>query len=253
MLARLLRAESIAWPRRSIAFVWGDEMVQSRVWFERSGREAIAGISSDMTGQSRKKTGAIPLLERMPDPGAVLPLPPDEHTPWGESPVEAGSLAPNGLAVIARCALADVGQRVGGGWETREHPWEGGSDHDVFIQEHGVPAVLFWHFTDFAYHTSLDRLAHVDPEEMRRTAVAILATAMAVADAKPTDLERYLDSLRIESGVRLAACTDAGEEENAELWRAWVKGSRMWLRALCLGLPLDAAQVPEDVTEGDGR
>jgi hypothetical protein len=190
-----------------------------------------------MTGQSRERTGAIALLERAPDPGAVKPLAPDKHTPWGEKPVEAASLVPHGLSVVARCAMVDVDAAVGG-WRTGEHPWEGGSDHDVFI-ERGIPAVLFWHFTDFAYHTSLDRLENVDPEEMRRTGVAILATALAMADPEPADLERYLVCIDAERELRLAACEEAGEEELGVLWQEWCTGARMWLRAHCLGLALE--------------
>jgi len=232
VLAELFRSEEVELPLRSIAFVWGDEMTQSRVWLEKSGRVAIAAIASDMTGESREKTGAIALLERMPDPGAVDVLAPDAHTPWGSSPVDAASLAPDGLSLVARCAMIDVGG-VASKWPTREHPYEGGSDHAVFLGR-GIPAVLFWHFTDFAYHTSLDRMDHVDPEEMRRTGSAILVTALAVADARPMDLERYLESLRIERDLRFAACAAKDRDATAELWKTWCTGVRLRLVDLCL-------------------
>jgi hypothetical protein len=243
-LAEGLRAPQpeLDWPARSLVFIWGDEMVQSTAWLDATHRRAVAALSSDMTGQSHERTGAIALLERAPDPGAVKPLRPDVHTPWGEKPVEAASLVPHGLSVVARCAMIDV-DAVVGGWRTGEHPWEGGSDHDVFI-ERGIPAVLFWHFTDFAYHTSLDRLENVDPEEMRRTGVAILATALSMADPEPADLDRYLACIDAERELRLAACEEAGEEELAVLWQEWCTGARMWLRAHCLGLALDQRDAP---------
>ena len=249
-LAALLRSGELKPPSRSLVFLWGDEFRQSTAWLERTDMRPIAGLSSDMTGESRERTGAILLLERMPDPAALLPLPPDEHTPWGRREVAADSLLPNGVAVIARCALADVAQIEGGmhagaegesagtagGWETAEHPYEGGSDHDVFI-ERKVPAALFWHFTDFAYHTSLDRLEMVDVAEMRRTAAAILSTALALADPKPTDLDRYLRSLNHEQNLRVAAAEERGQAELANAWREWCKGARQWLRVECLRLP----------------
>ena len=245
VLAELVRAEEIELPVRSIAFVWGDEMTQSRVWLEHAGRTAIAAVVADMTGESREKTGAQALLERLPDPGAVDVLPPDEHTPWGAQPVAADTLAPDGLSIIARCAMIDVGG-VASKWPTREHPFEGGSDHAVFL-ERKVPAVLFWHFTDFAYHTSLDRLDHVDPEEMRRTGSAILVTALAVADARPMDLERYLESLKIERALRFAACAAKDRDATAELWRTWCTQARLRLAELCLSRPpQDPAPVPEE-------
>jgi hypothetical protein len=192
-----------------------------------------------MIGQSRERTGALPLLERMPDPGALVVLEPDEHTEWGASPVEEDDLAPNGLSVLARCAMADVAQLVDGSWETVEHPWEGGSDHDVFI-ERGLPAVLFWHFTDFTYHTSLDRLDMVDAEELHRTATAIVCTALAMADPQPGDLDRYLRSLEMERVLRTAAARDADDEELAEQWEHWCYRARQWLRSECLRIPVPA-------------
>jgi hypothetical protein len=243
-LVSLLRAGRLAWPGRSLVFLWGDEFRQSESWLQVSDKTPIAGLSSDMTGES-KETGAIALLERMPDPGAITTLPPDQHTPWGAGAVDPESLTPNGLAVIARCALVDVGL-LEGGWPCADHPWEGGSDHDVFIRR-GVPAVLFWHFTDFTYHTSLDRLAFVDPDEMRRTGVALLATALALASPEPGDLERYLKSLRSEEEVRVAAAADAGSPETAERWRSWCLGAREWLRNQCLG---SAEPIPPSEPNG---
>ena len=188
---------------------------------------------------------AIALLERMPDPGAVHPIPPDVHTPWGAGTVDPESLLPNGLAVIARCAMVDVGLLEGGSWQTADHPWEGGSDHDVFIQR-GIPAALFWHFTDFTYHTSIDRLDMVDGEELRRTTVALLGTAMALASPQPADLDRYVRSLKLEEDVRVAAALEAGEEELAESWTDWCLGARMWLRAECLPGVEHGDPLPED-------
>jgi len=241
VLVELMEKGDLDRPLRSIAFVWGEEMEQSRVWLEKSGRTAIAAVAVDMTGESKKETGAEALLERTPDPGAVDVLPPDEHTAWGSSPVEAASLAGTGLSLVARCALVDVGN-LSVRWATREHPYEGGSDHAVFLGR-GVPAVLFWHFPDFAYHTSLDRMSHVDRDEMRRTGSAILVTALAVADARPFDMDRYLGSLRIEQEMRLAACGE-GRQETAELWKAWCKAARLWLAGLCLGPPGAQDQIP---------
>ena len=96
--------------------------------------------------------------------------------------------------------------------------------------------MLFWHFTDFTYHTSLDRMGFVDPEEMRRTGVALLATALAVSCAEPTDLDRYIDSLEKERLLRMAKATEVNDEVLAELWEDWSDGAREWLRNLCLGI-----------------
>ena len=229
-LARLFESGALPWPQRTLVFVIGDEIQQSEIFLERTHRKVVAGISADMLSQS-PDTGAIALLERMQDPGALTPLAPDAHTPWGAGPVEEEDLRPNGLALIARTALVDVGKAVGG-WATSENPWEGGSDHDVFLRRE-IPAVLFWHFTDFTYHTSLDRLGVFDTEELRRTCTAIFATALAIADAQPGDLERYLATNELERSLRLRAAEDAGEREVASKWEWWCDGAATWLGELC--------------------
>jgi aminopeptidase YwaD len=238
-LVELLREQKLPWPDRTLVFLWGDEFRQSESWLastKATKLKPVVGISSDMTGQS-KETGAKALLERNFDPGSLRVLTPDFHTPWGAGKVtpEEVKRSPNGLPVIARCALADVSLIDGGKWPTDEHPWEGGSDHDIFIRA-GIPAVLFWHFTDFAYHTSLDRMQFVDPEEMRRTGVALLSTALAVASACPADLDRYIDSLERERMVRVAAAEEVSDQVLAEQWTDWCVGAREWLRNLCLGI-----------------
>jgi hypothetical protein len=231
-LVGLIESGEIDRPERTLAFIWGDEMRQSSVWLERTERKAVAGISADMLGQSPERTGAIALLEREPDPGALTPLAPDAHTPWGAGEVTEEDIArPSGLNLVARTALADVARHVGG-WTTSENPWEGGSDHDVFL-EHGIPGVLIWHFTDYTYHTGLDRMEMLDGEELRRSCTAVLATALAVAAPRPADLERYLTSLELERELRVGAARAAGEERVEEHWNRWSAGAARWLKQLC--------------------
>lgn len=232
-LVEALRAKKLAWPSRSLVFLWGDEFSQSSSWLDVTDLTPVVGISSDMTGQA-KETGAIALLERNYDPGALKVYGPDFHTPWGAGQVDPEDIRPNGLAVIARCAMADVSLLEGGDWSTAEHPWEGGSDHDIFIRR-GIPAVLFWHFTDFTYHTSLDRMEFLDPEEVRRTGVALLATGLSVASAAPGDLERYLRTLDREIGQRVEVARERGDEEQAVRWEDWSTGTREWIINLCRG------------------
>lgn len=241
-LASALREGAIDWPDRTLVFVWGDEYAQTETWIENTKLRPIAGISSDMIGNSPALTGSRALIERNPDPGAMVPLPPDEHTPWGAGEVRRSMIHPNGLAVIARCAMIDVGLAVGG-WSTADHPWEGGSDHDVFIMR-GIPALLVWHFTDYTYHTSLDRLAMVDAGELKRTEVVVLATMLAVADPRPIDLDRYVRSMELERQVRIAAAEDAENPTLAMGWEDWCREGIGWLRAECLRIPLEEALPP---------
>jgi aminopeptidase YwaD len=246
-LVRVVDAGGLSRPDRSVVFLWGPENDQVDLWLDRTGLEPVAAVSAVMIGESLAATGAVPLLERAPDPGAVETLPPDRHTLWGAREVDPEWLRPNGLSVVARCALVDVAAQVGG-WATHENPYEGGTDHERFLAR-GVPAVLFWHFTDWTFHTSLDRLERVDGAELRRSAVAALVTALALADPRPGDLTRYLRSLDRERDLRVAAAEEAGRLEVAEAWRRWAAGARQWFRVLCLDLPEDQAWLPGPLGE----
>lgn len=226
-------------PGRSVTFVCGDEMEQSRVHLETTARRVVAAIAADMLGESRERTGAVALLERAPDPGAVRPLPPDVHTAWGGAPVDESRLAGSGLAVVVRQAFHAVAAEEEG-WQWNEHPFEGGSDHVVFLGR-GVPSALVWHFPDWTYHTSLDRLEMVDAEELRRSATVVLVAALAVADARPRDLDGLLRSLKAETQLRLARAADAGDEQLAALWRAHEDSAREDLRRWCLGMDTPSA------------
>ncbi|MEM9380635.1 MAG: M28 family peptidase [Planctomycetota bacterium] len=243
----LIDSGALPAPRRSIKFVFGQESGSGSVVLDEVDGTPVAAIVADMIGASYDRTGAVCLLERGWDPGALVTLPPDAHTPWGAGEVVEEDVVPNGLSIVLREALIDVGgaTRAKGApaWPTREHPWEGGSDHDAFLAQ-GVAAALVWHFTDFAYQTSLDRIEHIDPLELKRTTLAIGAAALAVADATPTDLERHLDSLNQERRMRLDAVQVAGAGVGMEeLWKDWFDGARFWLRALTAG---------EDLPEGEG-
>lgn len=230
-IARAIRSGELERPARSLTFIFGDEMRQSAIFLKDTTRTVVAGISADMLGQSTSATGAIPLLERSPDPGALHTLPPDAHTPWGAGEVSEADLSPNGVAVIARCALRDVAG-VEGDWHTAENPWEGGSDHDVFLSK-GIPAVLFWHFTDFSYHTGLDRMCMLDAAELRRMSAAVMSCALALADPSPGDLKRYLASLELEREMRIASAKTAGSESAEGLWQTWCDETSTWFEKHC--------------------
>ena len=86
-IAQLIDKGEVAPPERTLAFVFGDEMAQSKIWLKATERRTIAALSADMLGQSPERTGAVALLERTPDPGALFTILPDEHTPWGAGSV----------------------------------------------------------------------------------------------------------------------------------------------------------------------
>jgi hypothetical protein len=57
-----------------------------------------------------------------------------------------------------------------------------GSDHTVFLAA-GVPTMQFNHWPDNFYHSSADRIVHVDPTELKRVAVVAASAFAYLANA----------------------------------------------------------------------
>ncbi|MED6335521.1 MAG: hypothetical protein VYE81_08980 [Planctomycetota bacterium] len=223
-LAELLREGEIQVPARTLVFLWGVERSAGRAWLAEGAHYVFAAVHTVM--DSAAPSGTLSLMERHPDPGAIHDLSPEEQAERGAPALQHKRLRPNGLAVIARCALADV-SRLAGGWQTSEIPFESEGGHERFIDV-GVPTVLFRHAAP------KDRES-ADGEHLRRAAVAAGATALALADPGPADLERYLLTNREELTLRVGVAEEAGEGALAERWRSWCTGVRHWFRTLCLG------------------
>jgi hypothetical protein len=206
-------------PERTLTFLWGDEMAASREWLRAagaSGRTVRYMFALDMTGHDVSKTGGSFLIERAPDPSARQPSPFDPHTPWGggdvsESWVRGTVLNDFMLAVCARYGARD-------GWSITTNPYEGGSDHAVFL-EAGVPSVLVWHFPDRFYHTSLDRADKTSPREMRRVAVSVGAAAYLLASASSNDALALVGLLDEAVRDRLELERSRGADDAP--WRRW--------------------------------
>jgi Zn-dependent M28 family amino/carboxypeptidase len=237
-IVRGIRDGVIVPPGRTLTLIWGDEIRASRQWITDHPAEA-KGVrymfSLDMTGENTALTGGPFLIEKAPDPTAVWSRPSDPHTEWGGSPVEAGSL--NGTLLndvfLAVCARLSVNQRLA--WAVRTNPYEGGSDHAVFLAA-GVPSVLAWHFPDRFYHSSLDRPGMTDPAEMKRVGISVGATALLLASAAQSEATGVADLIvaaaarrlrleRSQGAARVAKAEDqaAAKAEEAAVEAAWKK------------------------------
>lgn len=254
-LAAVVAAKAIPPPARTITFVWGDEMRAGREWLRVDAARAKNTrymVALDMTGEDASKTGGSFLIEKEPDPSAVWPRPSDPHTEWsgGRSSSRAeslrGSLLNDLLLAVCLRRARDIR------WNVQTNPYEGGSDHSVFLQS-GIPALLAWHSTDRYYHTNLDRADKTSPAEMANvgiavgTTVALLASAgqeeaAAVADLVATAAERRLALEAKQSAAILdkaadRAAAEAVERTILEAWKTW------YTRALdsVLALPAEPA------------
>lgn len=174
-------------PERTLTFLWLDEIRGSRQWLKDHPEEAKGVrymLSLDMTGEDTTKTGGTFLIEKAPDPTAVWDRPSDPHTEWGRSDVKAESLRGTLLndLFLAMCQL----RAKDTGWVVRTNPYEGGSDHSVFLSA-GVPSLLAWHFPDRFYHASLDRPDMTSAATMEHVGVSVAGTVLLLAGASGAD------------------------------------------------------------------
>jgi Zn-dependent M28 family amino/carboxypeptidase len=213
--------------------MWVDEIRGSQQWIKdhpEDVKNVIAMLSLDMTGEDTGKTGGTFLIEKQPDPSAVWDRPSDPHSEWGASKVDAATLLGSflndlHLAVALRRARDT-------GWVVRTNPYEGGSDHTVFMNAK-VPSLLNWHFTDRYYHTNLDTIDKVSAAEMQHVAIAVGTTALFLASADGSDVGPMTALLEAAREARIA--TEIRNDATPEIlaaWRKWYAEALFSLRRL---------------------
>ena len=240
-LARALRAGlasgAVPPPERTLTFIWGDEIRVSRQWLadhEADAKGVQYMFSLDMTGEDVAKTGGSFLVEKQPDPSAVWDRPSDPHTEWGAGNVDADSLKGSLLNDLHLVVCARRARDTG--WVVRTNPYEGGSDHTVFLRA-GVPSLLDWHFTDRYYHTNLDRPDKTSAAELANVAVAVATSAWWLASAGEAEALAAADlveraalarlALEREQGRAIVAAAEDREAASAteaavfDAWKRW--------------------------------
>ncbi len=222
-------------PQRTITFLWGDEIVSTHRYITDDSVRAKGihwGLSLDMVGEDVTKTTGSFLIEKMPDPSAIWTRGKEKHTEWGGRPLKESDMFPHYFNdfLLNRCRQ----QAKETNWVVNVNPYEGGSDHQPFLNAK-IPGLLMWHFTDEFYHTDGDRLDMVSASEMKNVGVSALAAAytLASADSKTTlslieeiatnamnrlQIEYLLSKEAIQKGAALA-----GEQHILNVWADWYK------------------------------
>ena len=206
-------------PACTITFMWGDELNMGDYWMDGHPDETydlIAALDMDMTGEDPEKTGGVMRIEKTPDPSAkynysrdavpwnepdssvASPLYPyydenymddlgrfvrlpDHHTIWGGggyNGMYSDGFYLNDLYMYTASTVIDRHDKK---FQVEFCPFEGGSDHETFL-ERDIPALLTWHFTDYVYHTSSDTLYMASPREMENVVLTTLTTAIMMTD-----------------------------------------------------------------------
>jgi hypothetical protein len=214
-----IRRGALTAPARTMTFLWVDEIRGSDQWIKDHPdllKGVVAMLSLDMTGEDTAKTGGTFLIEKQPDPSAIWERPSDPHSEWGASKVDPamvhGSFLNDLHLAVALRRARDTG------WVVRTNPYEGGSDHTVFMRA-GVPSLLNWHFTDRYYHTNLDTLDKVSAAEMRHVGIVVATTALFLASADNTDAAAMTKLMETARDARLV--TERNNNATPEILQAW--------------------------------
>ncbi|MDP5062771.1 MAG: M28 family peptidase, partial [Maribacter sp.] len=143
--------------KRTMTFLWGDEIISTQRYIQEDSERAKGikwGISLDMVGENTAVTGGTFLIEKMPDPSAIWTRGKDKHSEWGGEVLKLEDMKPHYLNDFIISTFKEQGEYAN--WVVETNPFEGGSDHTPFL-EADIPGLLLWHFTDQFYHTDNDR------------------------------------------------------------------------------------------------
>ena len=236
-VAALLVRDGQADPKRTITFLFGDEIRSTDRFIKQDAGRAAGirwGLSLDMVGEDTKKTGGTFLIEKMPDPSAVWTRGEERHSEWGGSALRESDIVPHYFNdfVLRRC----LDQAAGTGWIVKTNPFEGGSDHTPFLNAK-KPGLLMWHFTDHFYHTDGDRMDKVSADELRNVGVAALVSGLTLASADGAEaraivaevVQAAVTRLEVERKLGTEAIAKGGdvkaEAHILETWGAYYRGA----------------------------
>ena len=232
VVAKLVKEGSFI-PKRTLTFLWGDEIVSTRRYVQEDSiraKDIKWGISLDMVGEDTEKTGGVFLIEKMPDPSAIWTRGDDKHTEWGGRKMEINQMKPHYLNDFLIGKFKEQGKRAN--WKVSTNPFEGGSDHVPFLRA-DIPSVLFWHFTDQFYHTDNDRIDKVSQTTLKNVGITSLVSAFTLLNSDENTAKSVIIELEKAAKARLVEelnqgvqALERGEELKTQIdiidaWEDW--------------------------------
>lgn len=230
--ATLIQQGSIA-PDRTLTFLWGDEIRSTRRYIKQDSLRATGirwGMSLDMVGEDTEKTGGTFLIEKMPDPSAIWTRGEDKHTEWGASKVDEEDFNPHYFNDLVEFVCRR--QAEASNWTVNTNPFEGGSDHQPFLDAK-IPGLLLWHFTDVFYHTDADRIDKVSPVTLANVGISALSSGLMLTNSsentardvlrltKQAALKRLKTEGKLSLNAVLSGKSVAEEREIIWSWGYW--------------------------------
>lgn len=248
-------------PKRSISFIWGDEIRSTNRYVTQDSARVegiLWGMSLDMVGEDTEKTGGTFLIEKMPDPSAIWTRGEDKHTEWGGSPMTKEDMTPHYFNdLVLNRALE---QAATNGWIVKTNPFEGGSDHVPFLRSK-IPGLLLWHFTDQFYHTDRDRIEMVSANELKNVGVTALVSALGLTTADGEMAQSFIHEvqqaaekrLRTEYELSVLAINSgespAVEEDILSTWHSWYEAALTSTTDIEVGGPSDETLTAIEVAK----
>lgn len=238
--------------KRTVTFLWGDEIISTRRYIEeKERREADInwGISLDMVGENTDVTGGTFLIEKMPDPSAIWTRGEDKHSEWGGRPLKVDDMKPHYLNDFILTNFEMQGEYAD--WVVKTNPFEGGSDHTPFLQA-DIPGLLLWHFTDQFYHTDNDRLDKVSQKTLINVGTAALASAYTLLNADENTADSMIRMLVDKASARLdteyalskkAVATGGSKLDEQEILDTWADYYEKSLNTITDLLPTENKEV----------
>lgn len=181
---KLIDAGVLPRPRRTVRFLWVEEIRGTTAYLHRFPEEAkrmVAAIAIDMAGEN--VTVNKNSLRLMRTPYSVNSFVNDVTEQFFEyvGDTNREKVQNRTLAYGYGFPILDPqGSRDPFYYNIEKH--YGSSDHTVFLNN-GIPAVLFNNWPDWAYHTSEDRPTSGDPTQLKRAAFIALASGQVMANA----------------------------------------------------------------------
>lgn len=189
--------------KRTMTFLWGDEIISTRRYIQENPERAKGikwGISLDMVGENTAVTGGTFLIEKMPDPSAIWTRGKDKHSEWGGEVLKLEDMKPHYLNDFIISTFKEQGEYAN--WVVETNPFEGGSDHIPFL-EADIPGLLLWHFTDQFYHTDNDRIDKVSQETLKNVGTAALVSGLKLINASDSFVHEQIQILKEQAINRL--------------------------------------------------
>lgn len=232
MITAKLISEKKLEVKRTLTFLWGDEIVSTRRYIQEEDKRSAEinwGISLDMVGENTEVTGGSFLIEKMPDPSAIWTRGNDKHSEWGGDVMTQDQMTPHYFNDFIINVFETQGKFAN--WKVNTNPFEGGSDHTPFLRA-DIPGLLLWHFTDQFYHTDNDRIDKVSQTTMTNVGIGALTSAYTLINADEKTAAHMVDAIVIAAKDRLStefelstAAIAEGKsiEEESKILTTWTK------------------------------